>query len=77
MKGPLWWEASAPGAALYSIGIPKDSIINYEMAVKADKFLVIAHGTPEQVRDAHRILDLAGASEAVIHQTDAASAGTR
>jgi uncharacterized membrane protein len=66
---------SALGAGLYSIGIPKDSIIKYETALRANKFLVIAHGTPEQVTNAHRILDIAGASEAVIHQTDSAPAG--
>ncbi len=64
---------SALGAALYSIGIPKDSIVKYETALKANKFLIIAHGTLEQVEDAHRILDMAGASEAVIHKTESAS----
>jgi len=38
---------TALGAALYSIGIPKDSVIKYETAVKADKFLVIVHGTKD------------------------------
>jgi uncharacterized membrane protein len=66
---------SALGAALFSIGIPKDSIVRYETALKADQFLVIAHGTPAQVVDARRILDMAGASEAVIHQADSATAG--
>src|SRR5579872_2778787 len=37
------------GAGLYSIGIPKDSIVEYETAVKADKFLLLAHGTAEEV----------------------------
>jgi hypothetical protein len=41
---------SALGAALYSIGIPKDSVIQYEAAVKADSFLVMAHGTPAERR---------------------------
>lgn len=31
------------GAALASIGIPKDSIVNYETAIKADKFVLIVH----------------------------------
>jgi hypothetical protein len=35
---------SAIGAALYGIGIPKDSVIRYEEAIKADGFLVVAHG---------------------------------
>lgn len=34
---------SALGAALYSIGIPNDSIIEYETQIKAGKFVVIAH----------------------------------
>jgi len=38
---------SALGAALYSIGIPKDSIVKYEESLKADKFLLILHGTQE------------------------------
>ena len=67
---------SALGAALYSVGIPKDSIIKYEAALKADKFLVIAHGTSEQVESAHGVLDMAGASEAAIHQADSASVGS-
>jgi uncharacterized membrane protein len=36
---------SALGGALASIGIPKDSVIKYEAAIKADGFLVMAHGT--------------------------------
>jgi uncharacterized membrane protein len=40
---------SALGAGLYSIGIPKDSIIEYETQIKAGKFVVIAHGSPEEV----------------------------
>lgn len=35
---------TALGAALYSIGIPKDSVIRYEEHLKAGKFLVIIHG---------------------------------
>ena len=40
---------SALGAGLYSIGIPKDSIIEYETQIKAGKFVVIAHGSTEDV----------------------------
>jgi len=41
---------SALGAGLYSIGIPKDSIIEYETQIKAGKFVVIVHGSPDEVR---------------------------
>lgn len=40
---------SALGAALYSSGIPKDSVIAYETAVKSDQFLVMAHGPAEEM----------------------------
>src|SRR3546814_5527391 len=40
---------SALGAALFSIGIPKDSVIQYEQAVKADGFLVVAHGSSDEM----------------------------
>jgi hypothetical protein len=39
---------SAIGAGLYSIGIPKDSVIKYETAIKSDKFLLLAHGTVDE-----------------------------
>ncbi len=48
---------SALGAGLYSIGIPKDSVIKYETAVKADKFLVIVHGTKDEVTKAKDIIN--------------------
>lgn len=47
---------SALGAALFSIGIPKNSVLQYEAAVKADGFLVMAHGTAEEVARAKAIL---------------------
>ncbi|MCA9473388.1 MAG: hypothetical protein MRJ96_06635 [Nitrospirales bacterium] len=47
---------NAVGAALFSLGIPKDSIITYETALKAEKFLLIVHGTPDEVSRAKEIL---------------------
>lgn len=47
---------SALGAALYSIGVPKDSVLQYETALTADSFLVMAHGTAEEVARAKTIL---------------------
>jgi len=48
---------SAIGAALYSIGIPKDSIVSYEKAIKADKFVVMVQGSSEQTRTARICLE--------------------
>ena len=43
---------SALGAALYSLGIPKDSVLAYETAIKADDFLAMARGSAaETARD--------------------------
>ncbi len=48
---------SAIGAAIASIGIPKDSVIEYETAIKADDFLVMAHGPAAEMDRARAILE--------------------
>ena len=58
---------SALAAALYSIGIPKDSIVQYETAIKSAKFVVIAHGTADEVAKAKSILKTAGADQIDVH----------
>ena len=58
---------SALGGALASIGIPKDSVLRYETALKADKFLVIAHGTAQEVERAKNVLSQNKAEEASVH----------
>ena len=47
---------SAIGAGLFSIGIPKDSIVTYETAIKAGQYLVVAHGTSAETAEATKIL---------------------
>ena len=47
---------SALFAALVGLGIPKDSVIQYENDVKAGKFLVVAQGTQEEATRAKSIL---------------------
>jgi hypothetical protein len=47
---------SALGAGLYGIGIPKDSIVQYETALKSGKFVVIAHGSAEDAARAREII---------------------
>jgi len=58
---------SALGAALYSIGVPKDSVLQYETAIKADSFLVMAHGTAEEMARAKAILATAIPSRLDVH----------
>jgi hypothetical protein len=48
--------ASAIGAGIYSLGIPENSVVRYETALKAGKFVLIAHGTAEEVAQARKIL---------------------
>lgn len=69
---------SAIGAAIYSIGIPKDSVLRYETAVKADGFLVMVHGNAAEVERARALL-AQSASSVDVHNdlsvpADAASA---
>lgn len=59
---------SAVGAALYSIGIPKDSILKYETSLKANKFLLVVHGTAEEVEKAGQILKSTNATETNVHK---------
>lgn len=58
---------SALGAGLYSVGIPKDSVLKYEMDVKAGKFLLIAHGTEEEVKKAKNILQTTATADLAEH----------
>ena len=47
---------SALGAGLYSLGIPRDSILRYETALKSGKFVVIAHDSDAEVTHARDII---------------------
>ena len=58
---------SAIGAGLYSIGVPKDSIVQYESAIKSDKFLLLAHGTADEVEKARGIMQTARPVEIAVH----------
>jgi uncharacterized membrane protein len=48
---------SAIGAGLYSMGIPKDSVLQYEIALKTDNFLLMVHGTSLEVDKAKAIIE--------------------
>ena len=65
---------SAVGAALYKLGIPMDSSLRYENSLKANKVLVIAHGTTGEVVRARDILLGASSIETNLHRTGPAGA---
>ncbi|WP_144149159.1 general stress protein [Paraburkholderia sp. BCC1884] len=48
---------TALGAALAQLGVPQDDAVKYETAIKANGFLLIVQGTPEEVAQARSILD--------------------
>lgn len=47
----------AAGGALASIGIPKNAVIQYETALKAGKFMLMAHGSEEKIHEAKITLE--------------------
>ena len=66
---------SAVGAGIYSIGIPKDSVLQYEEALKSDKFLLLAHGTASEVAKARDILQTTNPMEMATHAKHGELAG--
>jgi hypothetical protein len=54
---------SALGAGLYSLGIPKNSVLKYETSIKGGKFVLIAHGTAAEVAKARDMLKTSGAEQ--------------
>jgi uncharacterized membrane protein len=61
---------SALGAGLFSLGIPKDSVLEYEAAVKSDKFVLIVHGTTAEVAKAKDILETTHIAHLVLHSEE-------
>ncbi len=59
---------SVVGAAMYSVGIPKDSVLKYETSLKSNKFLLIVHGTSEEVEKASQILVNTNVIETEFHK---------
>jgi len=62
----------ALGAGLYSIGIPKDSILKYQTALKTDQFLLIVHGTAAEVAHARNIIKTTNPVQFSMHSDEAA-----
>jgi hypothetical protein len=58
---------SALGGALVSIGVPKDSALKYETQLQAGKFVLIAHGTAEEIDRAKALLELSQHEGVAIH----------
>lgn len=58
---------SVLGAGLISIGIPKDSVLEYETAMRSDKILLLVNGTVSEVAKAKEILDTTQPAKLHLH----------
>ena len=56
---------SALGAGLIEMGVPKDNVIKYESALKADKYVLMVHGNAEEIVRARSVLADIDAAETV------------
>jgi hypothetical protein len=64
---------SAIGAGLFSVGIPKNSILRYETALKTGKFVLIAHGSAEETARAREIISRTNPEALEQHQPSGAA----
>lgn len=62
---------SALGAGLISMGIPKNSVVEYELALKTDKYLLMVHGSSADVDKARGILEGTRPMSTIVHASDA------
>jgi hypothetical protein len=53
------------------MGIPKNSIVQYEGALKSDKYIVIAHGSASEVAHAREIISTTHPESIEDHQLPA------
>ena len=56
---------SAIAGALTALGVPKDSVLRYETALKADKYLLVVHGDAQLQQRAREMLGSRAALESV------------
>ena len=68
---------SAIGAGLIGIGIPKDSVLKYELALKTDKFLLTVHGTASEVEKARSIIATTRPIGVTLHSAEVVGAAAR
>ncbi len=58
---------SVIGAAMWSLGIPEDSILRYETDLGTGKFVVVAHGTSAETVRAREIINRTNPEQYVEH----------
>jgi uncharacterized membrane protein len=68
---------SAVGAGLYSLGIPKDSVIQYETDLKTDKYLLVVHGTMKELETARNVIEQSKPLSVTLHSQEVVGAAGR
>ena len=58
---------SALVGALTAVGVPKDSVLRYETALKASRFLVIVHGGGDDILRARDVLQTTTGADVNLH----------
>lgn len=53
---------SALAGALMSLGVPKNSVLRYETALRADNFMLVVHGDVQEIERARSLLKASGLS---------------
>jgi hypothetical protein len=67
----------AIGAGIYGMGIPKDSVVEYELALKTDKFLLLVHDKASEVEKARKIIANTRPINVTLHNPEAVEAVAR
>jgi uncharacterized membrane protein len=68
---------SVVGAGLYSIGIPKDSVVEYDLALKTDKYLLVVHGSAKEVEAARGFIEKTRFASVKTHAKELVGAGPK
>ena len=70
-------EQSVTGAGLVGIGIPKDSVIEYELALKTDKYLLMVNGSETEINKARGIVESTHPLTTALHSFEAVGSRAR
>ena len=65
---------SAIGAGLIGMGIPKDSVIQYEVPLKTDQYLLMVNGSAAEVEEARGIIESTHPLKTNVHSCELAAA---
>jgi hypothetical protein len=68
---------SAIGAGLSNRGFPKDSIVQYEAALKAGQFLLMVHGTAAEAAKAKSVIDNTRPVNVTMHSPEVVAMAAR